>query len=407
MKKKSGWMTGIFLLALLLCACGRNAPSPVSEVQEPAALQAETAVLSPRQGYAARRCGEILSLYRDLYLSAEKTAAENRMHDPIISPETMAAIEAVLLENGCDVLVSNSPYPGYLATADRFRGFLEAMTDREPARQEVISVTETGSLIYWLFTCDPAAGITWVDCMTAGPDPSMDTGYEYYQLLDWHLTDRENFYFRIRPAGDKHYEDYTLIRLSPPDRALYDWNRQCILPVGYRATNIFLTDWSESDWGTLSFNDLWEYVYYMAHGTLCPCDPAAYDPQSDQYRIPAAEFEGLILPYFQMDPDTLRNLAHYQPEGDCYLWRPLEADDTRFLWFPVCTPEVTACRDNQDGTFTLTVEALSTDLKTDCLFAHEVTLRPLTEGGFQYVANRVTFQGEYGLPFCQPRRTWD
>lgn len=45
---------------------------------------------------------------------------------------------------------------------------------------------------------------------------------------------------------------------------------------------------------------------------------------------------------------------------------------------------------NTDGTITLTVQALSTDLKTDCLFAHEVTVRPLENGRFQYVGNKVT-----------------
>lgn len=50
---------------------------------------------------------------------------------------------------------------------------------------------------------------------------------------------------------------------------------------------------------------------------------------------------------------------------------------------------------------------LSTDLKTDCLFAHEVTVRPLENGRFQYVGNKVTYQTEYGLPFCEPRITWN
>lgn len=40
---------------------------------------------------------------------------------------------------------------------------------------------------------------------------------------------------------------------------------------------------------------------------------------------------------------------------------------------------------------------LSTDLKTDCLFAHEVTVRPLENGRFQYVGNKVTYQTEYGF----------
>ena len=55
---------------------------------------------------------------------------------------------------------------------------------------------------------------------------------------------------------------------------------------------------------------------------------------------------------------------------------------------------------------TLTVQMLSTDLKMDCLFAHEVTVRPLKKGNFQYVGNRITYQTEYGLPYSVPRLLW-
>ena len=61
---------------------------------------------------------------------------------------------------------------------------------------------------------------------------------------------------------------------------------------------------------------------------------------------------------------------------------------------------------NPDGTMTLTVQMLSTDLKMDCLFAHEVTVRPLKNGIFQYVGNRITYQTEYGLPYSVPRLLW-
>lgn len=70
-------------------------------------------------------------------------------------------------------------------------------------------------------------------------------------------------------------------------------------------------------------------------------------------------------------------------------------------------PEVTAYVVNPDGTMTLAVEMLSTDLKMDCLFAHEVTIRPLENGNFQYVGNRVTYQTEYGLPYTIPRLMWN
>lgn len=113
------------------------------------------------------------------------------------------------------------------------------------------------------------------------------------------------------------------------------------------------------------------------------------------------------MQYFTIDIDTLRQVAQYNAEGDYYPWRPVETNDYVFLYYYTVESEVTAYRGNSDGTLTLTVEMLSTDLATDCLFAHEVTVRPLENGRFQFVGNKITYQTEYGLPYCEPRLTWD
>ena len=124
--------------------------------------------------------------------------------------------------------------------------------------------------------------------------------------------------------------------------------------------------------------------------------------------IPAAEFESAVLPFFKLDAQTLRQLADYDAQTDSYPWRQVESNDYAFyLSYYTIEPEVTACRTNADGTLALTVEARSTDLGIDCLFSHEVTVRPMEDGGFQFVGNRVLSQTEKGLPYCEPRSTWD
>ena len=52
---------------------------------------------------------------------------------------------------------------------------------------------------------------------------------------------------------------------------------------------------------------------------------------------------------------------------------------------------------------TLLLSCLSTDIPTDCIFSHELTVRTLPSGDFEYVSNRVTFQTELGLPNAAPR----
>ena len=70
-------------------------------------------------------------------------------------------------------------------------------------------------------------------------------------------------------------------------------------------------------------------------------------------------------------------------------------------------PEAVSYTVNEDGTITITVQVLSTDLKTDCLFSHEVTIRPQENGEFQFVGNQVLSQTEHGLPYAEPRLTWE
>ena len=64
---------------------------------------------------------------------------------------------------------------------------------------------------------------------------------------------------------------------------------------------------------------------------------------------------------------------------------------------------ITQILENADGTKTLLASCLSTDIPTDCLFSHELTVRDLPGGGFQFVSNRVTFQTGLGLPNDAPR----
>ncbi len=56
---------------------------------------------------------------------------------------------------------------------------------------------------------------------------------------------------------------------------------------------------------------------------------------------------------------------------------------------PVMLADMVACRKHEDGLLTLTVEVMSPQNGTDCLFVYELTVRPLAEGRFQYVSNRV------------------
>lgn len=70
-------------------------------------------------------------------------------------------------------------------------------------------------------------------------------------------------------------------------------------------------------------------------------------------------------------------------------------------------PEVVDGRKNEDGTITLTVEAVWPAKSQACVFVHEVTVRPLEDGGFQYVSNHIISQEKCFEPTWYVKRLSD
>ena len=111
----------------------------------------------------------------------------------------------------------------------------------------------------------------------------------------------------------------------------------------------------------------------------------------------------MVLPYFDLSPEALHALAGFDAQTESYPWCPIETNDMERYDYPAVEPYITQILENADGTKTLLASCLSTDIPTDCLFSHELTVRDLPGGGFQFVSNRVTFQTGLGLPNDAPR----
>ena len=395
-------LAGLMILVILLWACsGANDGSQPSISYGHNTLESQP---DPMKETIEKRCKEITSMYYDLYVSADKSEPQNQWDNPVLSQSSIDAIESLLMNAGLDVIDTNGVYPCHLSTADNFYRFWYDIEQDRSSEQEIIWILEDGALSYRLFVHQD--GVTHVYSMRYPVDGNRNVNYEKHKVLEWELTDKGNFYYRIYPAGDKHYSDYALIRMAESDMELYDLTMKYIWAGGYVGTNIFLIDWTEDDFGDLSFNDIFESLYYDCYGKQFR--PEGYDfiLELGCCKIPAAEFEEVVLPYFDIDLDTFREMAQYDAEGDDYPWRQIQTNDFVFLYYYMVEPEVTEYKVNSDGTITLTVEMLSTDLATDCLFAHEVTVRPLENDRFQYISNKITYRTEYGLPFCEPRLTW-
>lgn len=344
---------------------------------------------------------------RALYIGAEKQAPEDGGAEIRLSQEDIDAIEKQIMDAGYPVLDTDTVYPAYLANPEGLYAYWEKVTAGKDARQAVIRVKENGGFSYLLFVRDKGENYFFHAEIAWDERGDVYAGLcETLPIYDMEMTDWGIFYYQTYPK-DVHYIDYSQIRMRPADRELYDLNLKYIRPVGYQFVNIFLCDWQEGEWGALSFNDLLDILYYEKTGEYFVWNRFPFRFNPDRAMIPAQLFEQTILAYFAVSPEELRQCAQYDAESGCYPWRPMYGDDITTWGYPMCEPEVVDWAQNSDGTITLTVQVYSPDEKTDRLFAHEVTVRPLEDGGFQYAANRVTYVSEHGLPPDMPRFALD
>ena len=69
-------------------------------------------------------------------------------------------------------------------------------------------------------------------------------------------------------------------------------------------------------------------------------------------------------------------------------------------------PEVVRYTENEDGTITLTVQVVFPYKSLSKVYAHEVVIRPLDNGGVQYVSNRIIpSEDNYEATWHKPRLT--
>lgn len=318
--------------------------------------------------------------------------------------ENPDAQEAALIDAGLAVLDTDTVYPDYLANSDSLTAFWASVSAGKDSSVSLLRITEDQTLRHLFFLHEHGETLFFTtDAARDGDRKPYVLESGVMPVYDMELTDWGIFYYRIYPADDPHYIDYGQIRLQSADRELYDLSRKYVLPVGYQLVNLFLTDWQERDWGNLSFHDLLEALYTRNTGTTLAWEQYPRVGYPSRIQIPAALFEDAILPYFQISLEEFRSICQYDEAAGCYPWKPIHGDDLTVWHYPMCEPEVMRCTENSDGTLTLDIQVYSPELKTDRLFCHQLTVRPLDEDRFQYVSNKVTYVSGRGLPPSMPR----
>ena len=272
--------------------------------------------------------------------------------------------------------------------------FCDSVENQKEAEVTIIQVSSLGGFsVYHLQTEN---GVVHVKrCYYGYKDGIMKSEDEgEYQTDYWRYTDDGYLMFSGTYFSEELYvltlssaEEHVAFRILPLDAKCRELNEKYLLPIGYELNNMFLVDWNEDDFGELNFYDMFDLLYPKLHNEKFPYVADDNLGIGAVYHIPKTEFENVIMEYFNIDSETLQSKTVYDSEDSTYEYKPRGFEEVEYPEYPYS--EVIGYTENSDGTITLTANVVFPYSGNSKVYAHEVVVRPLEDGGVQYVSNRI------------------
>ena len=392
---KSGLAAISFVLILSISGCSDAPPeeNTVSEtVIDVQAIQEES----------EEDADEIISVCIDLY---EKAEEENKLADL----ETIRSIVNRLGENGYSAVDSRNQIN--MTEPEKVVEFCEKVDAQEEAEITIIEVSYLGGFVkYDLKTKDGNVDVVRSYYKYENGNMKREvTGS--YQTEYWNYTEDGYLMFSGVWFSEELYvltlsgaEEHTALRVQTLDETYRELSRKYLLPIGFEQNNMFIVDWSEADFGELNFYDMFDLLYPKVYGTNIPYVADDNLGVGAVYRIPKEEFESVIMTYFNIDSETLQSKTVYYSEDSTYEYKPRGFEEVEYPEYPYS--EVIGFTENSDGTLTLTANVVFPYMGDSKVYAHEVVVRPLENGGVQYVSNRIiSSEDNYRETWHTPRLT--
>ena len=335
----------------------------------------------------------------------EKAAEENKIADL----EMIRSIVNRFGENGYPAVDSRNQID--MTEAEQVEWFCEMVDTQEEAEITIIEVSYLGGFVKY-------------DLETKGGNVDVVRSYyKYengnmkrevtgsYQAEYWNYTEDGYLMFSGVWFSEELYvltlsgaEEHTALRVQPLDETYRELSRKYLLPIGFEQNNMFIVDWSEDDFGDLNFYDMYELLYPKVNGTYIPYVADGNLGVGAVYQIPKNDFESVIMAYFNIDSETLQSKTVYYAENETYEYKPRGFEEVEYPEYPYS--EVVGFTENSDGTLTLTANVVFPYAGNSKVFAHEVVVRPLENGGVQYVSNRIiSSEDNYRETWHTPRLT--
>ena len=416
LRKKSILLIMVFLIGCFVCACGKEKSvvgetlvedtEEVSSTEETKSAEEEAAeqwekgyglpVDEQEEKEAANDCKKMMELIFDIYKDADKGTASN----VVLNDETVLEMQKRLMETGCPVstLVTYSNMENY-ESVDRF---LEECTDGKSGSVVIYEIHGDGGIGRMKFIFDGtemyvvSAGGIWND----NNKPGMSY-ISYTRIKEWKYTEKGWFGYELcvpePPEVSEIMDGSCLIRIKPMTEEQREMSERCVRGLGYQGQNLLCSNWNAENMSELDYNGMFEYLYGMKYGEK-------FNSEDYPNGIPKEEFENLIMEYLPITAEQIREYAVFDEENQTYLWARLGCFNYAPTFFGTSLPEVVAIKENEDGTVTLTVEAVcDMVICDDAVITHELTVRFAEDGSFQYLGNEILNDGIMQIPDYQYR----
>lgn len=415
-KKKSMLLIMIFLIGCFVCACGKEdsiAGESLVEDTEKVSFTEETksaeeeAAEQWEKGYgllvdeqeekeAENDCRAMMERIYDIYKEADKGTASN----VVLSDEIIFGLQKKLMETGYPVttLVTYSNMENY----ESVDSFLEDCTAGKNGSVVIYEIHDDGSIGRMKFIFDGSdmyvvsARSVWIENGKSGI-----SYISYTRIKEWKYTEKGWFCYELcvpePPEVTEIVDGSCLIRIKPMTEEQREMSEKCVRGLGYQGNNILCSNWDYNHMEELDYNGMYEYLYAIKY---------LEEFHSEDYPngIPKKEFESLIMEYLPVTAEQIQEYAVFDEENQTYLWARLGCFNYAPTFFGTSLPEVVDIKENEDGTVTLTVDAVcDMVICDDALITHELTVRFAEDGSFQYLGNEILNDGIKQIPDYQYR----
>lgn len=408
------WLV-MLLSVCIMCACGReneNSDEPFEEdtgeitsveaaksVEEEAEEQWAKGYNLPvdeqEEAEAENDCREMMELIFDIYEDADK----GMVSEVVLEDKTVLEMQKKVMETGCPV-ASSVTYCN-MENYENVDKFLEECMDGKSGAIVIYNVHDDGGIGRMKFIFDGTDMYLLSARGVWNNNKPVVSYISYTRIKAWRYTGKGWFCYKLcvpeYPEVTEIVDGSCLIRVKPMTEEQREMSERCVLGLGYQGNNILCSNWDTDHLDKLDYNGMYEYLYAMKY-------EKAFNPEAYPNGIPKEAFESLIMEYFPVTAEQIREYAAFDEENQTYIWVRFGCFNYAPTFFGTSLPEVTDIRENEDGTVTLTVDAVCDMVVCDdAAITHELTVRFAGDGSFQYLGNEILNDGIKDIPNYQYR----